>query len=44
MAGVNGAGTGCVYAADAVMTLAVTTQGCATAAIVKNVDVLGKFQ
>lgn len=40
----NGAGTGCVYAASAVLTLAVTTQGCATAATVKNVDVVGKWQ
>lgn len=44
VAGVNGAGTGCVWAANASITLAVTTQGCATAATVKNADLIGKWQ
>lgn len=44
VAAANGAGTGCVYAANANLTLAVTTQGCATAATVKNATVLGKWQ
>lgn len=40
----NGAGTGCVYAASAALVISVTTQGCATAAVVNNVNVLGKPQ
>lgn len=40
----NGAGTGCVYAASAALSFSVTTQGCATAATVKNIDVVGKWQ
>lgn len=40
----NGAGTGCVYAAGALITLAVTTQGCATAATVLNAELVGKWQ
>ncbi len=41
---VNGAGTGCVYSAEAPLTLSVTTQGCGTAAIVNNINVVGKWQ
>ncbi len=40
----NGAGTGCVYAASTPLTIAVTTQGCATAATVTNINVVGKWQ
>ncbi len=40
----NGAGTGCVYAASAALTLSVSTQGCGTAPIVNNIDVVGKWQ
>ncbi len=41
---VNGAGTGCVYAASAAITLSVTTQGCTNAALVNNINVVGKWQ
>ncbi len=40
----NGAGTGCVYAASAALTLSVSTQGCGTAPIVNNINVVGKWQ
>ncbi len=40
----NGAGTGCVYAASAALTLSVSTQGCGTAPIVNNITVVGKWQ
>lgn len=45
IAGVNGAGTGCVYAASASLTYSVTTAGCtATQPTFKNLDLLGKWQ
>lgn len=40
----NGAGTGCVYAASALVTISVTTQGCATAATVNSITTWGKPQ
>jgi hypothetical protein len=40
----NGSGTGCVYAASAALSFSLTTQGCGTAATVKNVDIVGKWQ
>lgn len=40
----NGAGTGCVYAANALITFSVTTQGCATAATVNSITTWGKPQ
>lgn len=43
-AGVNGAGTGCVYAAGALVTLSVTTQGCATAITTNSITTWGKPQ
>lgn len=45
VAGVNGAGTGCVYAASASLTASVTTAGCtATQPTFKNLDIVGKWQ
>jgi hypothetical protein len=45
VAGVNGAGTGCVYAANASLTYSVTTAGCtATQPTFKNLDLVGKWQ
>lgn len=41
----NGAGTGCVYAASAALTLTLTTAGCATTQeTFANVDIEGKWQ
>lgn len=39
----NGAGTGCVYAANAKLTYSATTQGCVTPPTVKNIDIIGDF-
>lgn len=44
VAGVNGAGTGCVYAAAASVTWSVTTQGCATAVTTNAMGLWGKPQ
>jgi hypothetical protein len=42
---VNGAGTGCVYAASAAITASVTTAGCTTTQpTFKNLDIVGKWQ
>jgi hypothetical protein len=40
----NGAGAGCVYAAASLVTISVTTQGCATAATVNSITTWGKPQ
>lgn len=39
--GSNGSGTGCSYAAGAYITISTTTQGCGTAATVKNIVISG---
>lgn len=42
ISGTDGGGTGCTFAANATLTVSTTTQGCGTAATVKNIIVYGR--
>lgn len=45
VAAANGAGTGCVYAASAALTVSITTAGCTTTQpTLRNIDLVGKWQ